>query len=611
MMAKGMTVRGKPVVLFQHGQDPRFGNEPIAKALKIEPGEHEGKTGILATTQFFDDRKLTIPTCTGERLYMKAKDDTMPNWSIGFNSTKSTPIKGGRRVDEWELHEYSQVAVGMNKEATTLAMKKYGDLLLEPKFVIVQAPEGFKDMEDFNTKTIELVVGEKSDDLNKYDKFRIGVDSKDTFGHNTVTHQWEKIDVKGGPGSGRYPAGSGKTQEALSATEHASKISENAVNNPTKETMEAASQAHEAASQAHEAAAKETNNPKIAEQHQTIARSHGTAAQAFKDGHHVSGAVHSAQADYESDRMNRNIPEKSFEGEIKSKKAPHELAHKNINALHKEMVDDLKAFSKDDVTERGTEGCAKEALEDFADSATHHVEKYIKCVREMEKGAELPSMEEKGGPGSGPHSSGGKEPLTNAEHAEHQAKIAAAQAEVNKINEQLQKEKDPSKIEELMHQVRGAAELRDSLIRQYTHESTRHTDPTKSFEEKDYSAPHHMLHTARNEMIKAIHCLTGDKSVVPSEAAKKIISDHDKAALPHAKEFIKAWHKEPETNPVIPEKKPVLKLKPQAQVKTLKIKPPTKPKVTAELVQQLIEKSMACTKEAITTELRRLSGKVT
>jgi hypothetical protein len=112
-------------------------------------------------------------------------------------------------------------------------------------------------------------------------------------------------------------------------------------------------------------------------------------------------------------------------------------------------------------------------------------------------------------------------------------------------------------------------------------------------------------------MIKSIHSLTGDKSVVPSEATKTIIAEHHKAAMPHAKEFIKAWHKEPETNPVIPEKKPVLKLKPQAQVKTLKIKPPTKPKVTAELVQQLIEKSMTGTKEAITAELRRLSGKVT
>ena len=61
MKASGMKVRGKPVVLFQHGQDPVFGNEPIAKPLKFEAGEFEGKTGILATTKYFDDRKLTIP----------------------------------------------------------------------------------------------------------------------------------------------------------------------------------------------------------------------------------------------------------------------------------------------------------------------------------------------------------------------------------------------------------------------------------------------------------------------------------------------------------------------------------------------------------------------
>ena len=75
MIAKGMQLRGKPVVLFQHGQDPVFGNEPIAKALKIEAGENEGKVGILATTQYFDDRKLTVPSSVGERLYMKAKDE--------------------------------------------------------------------------------------------------------------------------------------------------------------------------------------------------------------------------------------------------------------------------------------------------------------------------------------------------------------------------------------------------------------------------------------------------------------------------------------------------------------------------------------------------------
>ena len=544
MIAKGMQLRGKPVVLFQHGQDPVFGNEPIAKALKIEAGENEGKVGILATTQYFDDRKLTVPSSVGERLYMKAKDDTMPNWSIGFNSLKSTPIKGGRRVDEWELHEYSQVAVGMNKEATTLAMKKYGDLLTEPKFVIVQAPEGFADMEDFYTKTKEHAA-----DVEGFDKFRTQDDV--VFGHNTTTHQWEKLEGKGGPGSGPGP-GHGKEphsemQEALGKTglskEHAidlapelhdlaekqieemwadgrSSIDKDTVSQETADIL------HNHGDAVWQAAGYTTSpdEPTDADQDK-----YGAALDKLTTsvGKVVSGQIRQGLADT---RAAAHAARHKKSLDIKSKKAPHELAHKNINALHKEMVDDLKAFSKDDVTERGTEGCAKEALEDFADSATPHVEKYIKCVREMEKGAELPSMEEKALEG----------------------------------------------------------------------------------EEKSYTKSHKALHAARNEMIKSIHALTGDKSVVPSEAAKIIINDHHKAAMPHAKEFIKAWHKTPETNPVVPETKPpVLKLKPQAQKKVLKLKPTTKPKVTAEMVQQLIAKSNAQTVELVTAELRRLSGKVT
>lgn len=588
MIAKGMQLRGKPVVLFQHGQDPVFGNEPIAKALKIEAGENEGKVGILATTQYFDDRKLTVPSSVGERLYMKAKDDTMPNWSIGFNSLKSTPIKGGRRVDEWELHEYSQVAVGMNKEATTLAMKKYGDLLTEPKFVIVQAPEGFADMDDFRTKTVEMTYekGAEMDcqhgickmldgkpypsehacrlvDPDTMDKFRRqnGAQKHDgksydvIYGHVKATGKWEQqayrypkdswsteqasahckshdgsfaaaTTEKGGPGSGRYPAGShveGDRMIAGDATNRALQASTEATNIGTSESHENAASEHRNASNEQEALGNDT----LANRHAAVMQAHQRIADSIHNGGKGDDGDHRMIRQHNA----RIRVQKSFEGsEIKSKKAPHELAHKNIHALHKEMVDDLKAFSKDDVTERGTEGCAKEALEDFADSATPHVEKYIKCVREMEKGAELPSMEEKALEG----------------------------------------------------------------------------------EEKSYTKSHKALHAARNEMIKSIHALTGDKSVVPSEAAKIIINDHHKAAMPHAKEFIKAWHKTPETNPVVPETKPpVLKLKPQAQKKVLKLKPTTKPKVTAEMVQQLIAKSNAQTVELVTAELRRLSGKVT
>lgn len=110
----GMVVRGKPVVLFQHGLDPSKGSEPIAKPLSLTVGMNsKGVKGIIARTQYFPDD-------TGKRLYQKAKDGYMPNWSIGWAEIESVPlVDGGRHVKKWALMEYSQVAVGMNEEATT------------------------------------------------------------------------------------------------------------------------------------------------------------------------------------------------------------------------------------------------------------------------------------------------------------------------------------------------------------------------------------------------------------------------------------------------------------------------------------------------------------
>jgi hypothetical protein len=503
MVAKGMVIRGKPVVLFQHGQDPVFGNEPIAKALSIVPGENEGKVGILATTKFFDDRKLTIPTCVGQRLYEKAKDDTMPNWSIGFNSIKATPIKGGRRVDEWELHEYSQVAVGMNKEATTLAMKKYGDLLAEPKFVVIPI--------------IKCLGCSKEFDYAKEPEVSVGA-------------------VKC-PGCGKNVDQTGKVLE------------------------------------------EEKGGP--------------SSEEAVKDLDEVE--------------------------EIKSKKAPHELAHKNIYAMHKELVSDLKAFSKDDVTERGTEGCAKEAMDDFSDSVTPHVVKYIKCVRDMKKEATLPKIEaeEKGRPGSGPRPGHGKEGI-EAVMADHSHNL---ETPLGKLEANLRTRIAGIQSDITAHTVdgklpEGLQYLEDDLLSAQHDLVTmwhRVEDAHKSFDnnEKAYTAQHRALHAARNEMIKSIQTLTGNKACVPEAEAKKIVAEHHKCAMPLAKEFIKACHS-PETNPVVPEKKPpILKLKPQAQVKVLKIKPTAKPKITVEVVAAMIAKSQAVVAETVTAELRRLSGKVT
>lgn len=121
MLADGMKERGSVVVLFQHGLDPVYGNEPIAKPLGVRVGlNKQGKKGLIARTQYFDGSQLTPPDNTGEKLYQKDKQGFMPNWSIGFEIVKSEPVSGGgRRVSEWLLHEYSKVAIGMNSEATS------------------------------------------------------------------------------------------------------------------------------------------------------------------------------------------------------------------------------------------------------------------------------------------------------------------------------------------------------------------------------------------------------------------------------------------------------------------------------------------------------------
>jgi hypothetical protein len=128
MRADGMKTRGRPVVLKQHGQDASQGNEPIAKPLGLRIGTSpSGMKGLIAKTQYYDGSNLIPPDNTGKRLYEKARDGFMPNWSIGYQIVKSKPIKNGRDVTEWKLHEYSQVAVGMNDEAVCAAeYKKLG-----------------------------------------------------------------------------------------------------------------------------------------------------------------------------------------------------------------------------------------------------------------------------------------------------------------------------------------------------------------------------------------------------------------------------------------------------------------------------------------------------
>jgi len=125
LYADGMTMQGKPVVLFQHGQGSP-GSEPIAKPLWIKKGEFNGKSGIKAKTQFYPDD-------LGKRLWKKTTEGYMPNWSVGWRPIRqeSKTERDGtlvRHVYEWELLEYSIVAVPMQADAQTMGDKVVGQL---------------------------------------------------------------------------------------------------------------------------------------------------------------------------------------------------------------------------------------------------------------------------------------------------------------------------------------------------------------------------------------------------------------------------------------------------------------------------------------------------
>ena len=80
----------------------------------------KGKKGLIATTRFFDDKQ-------GRRLYRKAKELYMPNWSIEWEPIPggNFPVKGGTRHDKWRLLAYSLVKLGMNEDATADAGLKF------------------------------------------------------------------------------------------------------------------------------------------------------------------------------------------------------------------------------------------------------------------------------------------------------------------------------------------------------------------------------------------------------------------------------------------------------------------------------------------------------
>ena len=122
LYADGMKMEGRPVVLYQHGFNDVIGSEPIAKNLWLKKGDFKNRKGIVAKTQFYPDE-------LGQRLWQKNVEGYMPNWSVGWRALRHEfkTEKDGveiRHVYEWELLEYSLVAVPMQPDAQTLPGKE-------------------------------------------------------------------------------------------------------------------------------------------------------------------------------------------------------------------------------------------------------------------------------------------------------------------------------------------------------------------------------------------------------------------------------------------------------------------------------------------------------
>ncbi len=159
MEADGMRITGRPVVLFSHGFNSRIGNEPIAKPIWIRKGEFKGRKGIMAKTQFFPDED-------GKRLWAKATQGYMPNWSIGYIVLKKEDFRDGegfgRRIKEWELLEYSPVGVPMNPDAQVVPSGKDAEDVPWFKFARdgEAVPLEYKSIEEIERLKVEARLGE-------------------------------------------------------------------------------------------------------------------------------------------------------------------------------------------------------------------------------------------------------------------------------------------------------------------------------------------------------------------------------------------------------------------------------------------------------------------
>jgi len=159
MLADGMKISGRPVVLFGHGWGSRMGTEPIAKPIWIRKGEFKGRKGIMAKTKFFPDED-------GKRLWAKATQGYMPNWSIGFIPLKKEDFRDGdgfgRKIIEWELLEYSPVGVPMNPDAQVIPEGKSDQNMAWFRFAKdgERLPAEYKSIDEIERQNFEKKLGD-------------------------------------------------------------------------------------------------------------------------------------------------------------------------------------------------------------------------------------------------------------------------------------------------------------------------------------------------------------------------------------------------------------------------------------------------------------------
>jgi len=157
--------RKNPIVLFGHSHNAR-GNV-IGKNIAL----YQDNFGVKAITKFAD-------TPAGKDLYKLNKEGYLNAWSIGFipKKTKSQSTTCNNQpatyniIDEWELLEYSSVAIPANPDALNLMFKEINstEVLQEINYALlkIEIEKLKQEMED-NKSIIKQLEGKTASKISE------------------------------------------------------------------------------------------------------------------------------------------------------------------------------------------------------------------------------------------------------------------------------------------------------------------------------------------------------------------------------------------------------------------------------------------------------------